>query len=251
MPVAHIEAGLRSFDRTMPEEHNRVLTDHLSDILLVHSEERDRQPRARGNRPRLGALRRQHDDRLAARAPSTPPASAAAWEQFGVEPGDYALVTLHRPALVDDPAMLAAVIDGHRSSLAARCRSSSRSIRARSPASRTAATTAGWPTPACALATPLGYLDFLGLEADAAFVVTDSGGVQEETTALGVRCFTLRDTTERPVTVASSARTPSSARARSGCSKSRRCSSVRSQERSSLVGMGGRQHAQRVCCTPP
>jgi UDP-N-acetylglucosamine 2-epimerase (non-hydrolysing) len=195
--LAHIESGLRSFDRTMPEEHNRVLTDHVSDVLLAHSEE------AIINLSREGITSGVHlvgntmiDSLLehldAARARRT-------WERFDVEPGGYALVTLHRPTLVDDPERLAAVTDGlialaaaqpvvfpvHPRTLA--------NLRASGGDERLNA--AG-----VHVSEPLGYLDFLCLEADAAFVVTDSGGVQEETTALGVRCFTLRDSTERRVT---------------------------------------------------
>ena len=112
----------------------------------------------------------------------------------GLEPGSYLLVTLHRPALVDGPLLVEA-IDALERGRRARCRSSSRSIRGPGRCSATA-------TPArVRLTDPVGYLDFLSLEADAAAVLTDSGGIQEETTYLGVPCFTLRDNTERPVTV--------------------------------------------------
>ena len=121
------------------------------------------------------------------------------WEQFGLAAGGYALVTLHRPALVDDPAKLAAVTDGlialaadHPILFPVHPRTL-RNLEAAGDDRRLRE--AGVIT-----TEPLGYLDFLCLEADAAFVVTDSGGVQEETTALGVRCFTLRDSTERRVT---------------------------------------------------
>ena len=122
------------------------------------------------------------------------------WEQFGLEPGGYALVTLHRPALVDDPAKLAAVTDG-LIALAATAPVALPGAPADARAtSKRPATTARLRDAGVLATEPLGYLDFLCLEADAAFVVTDSGGVQEETTALGVRCFTLRDSTERRVT---------------------------------------------------
>ena len=119
--------------------------------------------------------------------------------RLGLDEGGYGLLTLHRPALVDDVACC------RRPSTAScgsrrECRSSSRSIRGRATVCETGldAQLAG---SGVHLTDPLGYLDFLGLESAARFVLTDSGGVQEETTALGVRCFTLRDTTERPVTV--------------------------------------------------
>jgi UDP-N-acetylglucosamine 2-epimerase (non-hydrolysing) len=121
------------------------------------------------------------------------------WERYGVEPGGYGLVTLHRPALVDDEGLLRAVAE--------RLLLLSREVRLVFPVHpRTRLRLerlrlADFPGPRIGLTDPLGYHDFLGLEAEARFVLTDSGGVQEETSALGVRCFTLRDTTERPVTV--------------------------------------------------
>jgi UDP-N-acetylglucosamine 2-epimerase (non-hydrolysing) len=197
LPVAHLEAGLRSFDPTMPEEVNRKLTDHVSDLLLAHSASALENLAAEGIPPERVELvgntmittLLRHVDAARAREP---------WARFGLEPGAYALVTLHRPALVDGREQLEATLAG-LDALAAdlpvlfpvhprtRERLEAQGIAPRSERVR--------------LAEPLGYLDFLGLEAGARVVVTDSGGVQEETTALGVRCFTLRDTTERPVTV--------------------------------------------------
>jgi UDP-N-acetylglucosamine 2-epimerase (non-hydrolysing) len=196
--LAHIEAGLRSFDRTMPEEHNRKLTDHVSDVLLTHS------PDANENLVREGIPAEwvhlvgntmidsllEHVERARDVRP---------WERFGAEPGSYALVTLHRPSLVDDAERLAAVTEGlialgrehplvfpvHPRTLA-RLDASEGGRQLRDAGVH--------------VSPPLGYYDFLGLEAEARFVITDSGGVQEETSALGVRCFTLRDTTERPIT---------------------------------------------------
>jgi UDP-N-acetylglucosamine 2-epimerase (non-hydrolysing) len=196
--LAHIEAGLRSFDRTMPEEHNRVLTDHVSDILLAHSEEAILNLSREGISP--GSVHLVGNTMIDSLLEHLEAARARrSWEQFGLAPGDYALVTLHRPTLVDDPAKLAAVTDGlialaadhavlfpvHPRTLS-NLEATGDDLRLRE--ARVIATE------------PLGYLDFLCLEADAAFVVTDSGGVQEETTVLGVRCFTLRDSTERRVT---------------------------------------------------
>ena len=195
--LAHIESGLRSFDRTMPEEHNRVLTDHVSDILLAHSEEAITNLQREGITSGVHLVGNTMIDSLLEHLETA--RTRKAWERFGLEPGTYALVTLHRPTLVDDPAKLSAVADGlialadgqpvlfplHPRTL--------RNLGAAGVDSRL--------RDAGVIATePLGYLDFLCLEADAAFVVTDSGGVQEETTVLGVRCFTLRDSTERRVT---------------------------------------------------
>ena len=196
--LAHIESGLRSFDRAMPEEHNRKLTDHLSDVLLVHSEEGIVNLSREGIDP--GSVHLVGNTMIDSLLEHLDAArDRRSWEEYDVEPGEYALVTLHRPALVDDPEKLAAVTDGlialagmlpilfpiHPRTLA-RLQENGDDRRLQDAGVRAAA--------------PLGYLDFLCLQADAAFVVTDSGGVQEETTALGVRCFTLRDSTERRVT---------------------------------------------------
>jgi UDP-N-acetylglucosamine 2-epimerase (non-hydrolysing) len=199
IPVAHLEAGLRSYDRSMPEEHNRVLTDHVSDLLLTHSES------ALDNLVREGIdadlVRFVGNTMIDSLFASLDRARALEqWRAAGVEPRGYALVTLHRPALVDDPLLLTATAAGlaelsatlpvvfpvhprtasHLEALGLGDRLRGSGVR---------------------LVEPLGYLEFIGLEADAALVLTDSGGVQEETSALGVPCFTLRDTTERPVTV--------------------------------------------------
>ena len=195
IPVAHLEAGLRSYDRTMPEEHNRVVADHLSSLLLAHSASAVENLAAEGiagahvhliGNTMIDSL---FEHLAAARA-------AEPWDALGVEPGGYGLVTLHRPALVDDPALLREAADA-LTALAVDVpivfpvhpRTRARLEELRIDAS------------ALVLTAPLGYLEFLGLEAEARFLLTDSGGVQEETSALGIRCFTLRDTTERPVTV--------------------------------------------------
>jgi UDP-N-acetylglucosamine 2-epimerase (non-hydrolysing) len=196
--IAHIEAGLRSFDRAMPEEHNRVLTDHVSDILLAHSEEAILNLSREGISP--GSVHLVGNTMIDSLLEHLDAARARrSWEQFGLAAGGYALVTLHRPALVDDPAKLGAVTDGlialaaHQAVLFPVHPRTLRNLEATGDDRRL--NEAGVIT-----TQPLGYLDFLCLEADAAYVVTDSGGVQEETTALGVRCFTLRDSTERRVT---------------------------------------------------
>jgi len=195
IPVAHLEAGLRSYDRRMPEEHNRVLTDHLSSVLLVHSEG------AIGNLEREGIEAGIHFvgntmiDSVLAHVEAA--RAAAPWEALGLEPGSYGLVTLHRPAVVDDPALLARVVEG-LSALAAHA-----PVvfpvhpRTRARLGRPDALEAAGLIPT----SPLGYLAFLGLQAEARYVLTDSGGIQEETSALGIPCFTFRDLTERPVTV--------------------------------------------------
>lgn len=192
--VVHVEAGLRSRDWAMPEEVNRVATDRLSDLLLAPSADAVDNLLAEGYRPDQVVLvgnvmidtLRANIDRARQRAvPQT----------MGLSPKKYALVTLHRPSNVDDSQALTALM-GALTKL---------SIdlpvvfpahpRTRARLNEVDVAGSVW------VVDPLGYLDFLGLQADAALVVTDSGGVQEETTALGVPCLTARDSTERPVTV--------------------------------------------------
>jgi UDP-N-acetylglucosamine 2-epimerase (non-hydrolysing) len=195
IPVAHLEAGLRSFDPTMPEEHNRVVADHLSTILLAHSASAVDNLAAEGIAgPHVQLVGNTMIDSLFRHLDAA--RSGEPWRTLGVEPGGYALVTLHRPALVDDPAQLGEAIDALRA-LAER----QPVVFPAHPRTTARLDALGVDTSALIVTPPLGYLDFLGLEAEAAFVVTDSGGVQEETSALGVPCFTLRDATERPVTV--------------------------------------------------
>jgi UDP-N-acetylglucosamine 2-epimerase (non-hydrolysing) len=200
LPVAHIESGLRSFDETMPEEANRRLTDHLSRILFAHSEGAAANLHREGiDANRIHIVGNTMIDSVLRYLPAA--VARSPWSSLAVEPADYALVTLHRPALVDDPELLQRMIDalaglGHRLPI----------IFPVHPRTEMRLLEGGLDREGLAdknirLCPPLGYLDFLGLEANAAVVLTDSGGVQEETSALGVRCFTLRDTTERPITV--------------------------------------------------
>ena len=194
VPVGHVEAGLRSFDRTMPEETNRILTDSVSDLLFIHS------PEARENLLREGhAAERIHyagntmiDTLVAMRAAIEATGAPA---KHGVEPGAYLVVTLHRPALTDGPLLAEAL--ARLAELAEQLPV----VFPIHPRTRAAAAAQGIDTGALTLTEPVGYLEFLGLVAGAAGVLTDSGGIQEETTYLGVPCFTLRDNTERPVTV--------------------------------------------------
>lgn len=195
IPVAHLEAGLRSYDPAMPEEHNRIVTDHLSAILLTHS------PNAVANLEAEGIAGDQVHlvgntmiDSLLAHVDAA--RAAAPWERLGVAPGGYGLVTLHRPALVDDSQRLRETAD----SLSELARETPIVFPVH-PRTQARLEALDVDTSALVLTPPLGYLDFLGLEAEARFLLTDSGGVQEETSALNVPCFTLRDTTERPITV--------------------------------------------------
>lgn len=197
IPTTHLEAGLRSFDRTMPEEINRVLTDAISDLLLTPSADAD-ENLAREGIPaeRIVRVGNAMIDSLLTHLPRARAANPGA--RFGVRSGEYALLTLHRPSNVDDGDRLADLL-GAVAEVAARLPV----IFPVHPRTAQRLSDTGFAVPeGLRLSEPLGYLDFLGLEADARLVLTDSGGIQEETTALGVPCLTLRTTTERPITVA-------------------------------------------------
>ena len=197
IPVAHVESGLRSFDRSMPEEINRIVTDHLSSMLFTT------EPSGNDNLLKEGIFSWQvhfvgntmidslmaHLDKALAGKP---------WQRFNLEPGSYGLVTLHRPANVDDLSTLTEI------GLALKEVSGELPLlfpvhpRTRDRLEQTLP-----DCPPIRIVEPLGYLDFLGLMAKARLVLTDSGGIQEETTILGVSCVTMRSNTERPITVES------------------------------------------------
>lgn len=206
VPVIHVEAGLRSYDRMMPEEINRVLTDQISDLLFTT--ERD----AHLNLAREGIdERRIHFvgnvmiDTLLSHLPSaTPPektfAAASDPDVFVRSAEGYALVTLHRPSNVDSPDVLQPLLH-----TLVRVSESIPVVFPVHPRTRARVDAAGLShvlrRPSILELEPLGYLEMLGLMAKARMVLTDSGGIQEETTALGIPCVTLRDSTERPITV--------------------------------------------------
>ena len=202
VPVAHVEAGLRSFDRTMPEEINRLLTDQISDLLFTTEASGFENLVREGIPPgKIHFVGNTMIDTLLAHR-----ARAAAMNvpaRLGVEPGKYGLLTLHRPSNVDDPVVFDRLLEGiagvsvdvpiffpihprtrPRISESPRAAGLEQSGRLR-------------------LMEPLGYLEFVGLMESSRVVLTDSGGIQEETTILGVPCLTLRENTERPVTVSS------------------------------------------------
>jgi UDP-N-acetylglucosamine 2-epimerase (non-hydrolysing) len=196
VPVAHVESGLRSFDLTMPEEVNRIVADRFGSHLFLHSEEAIGNLRAEGiGAERMHFVGNTMIDTLVALEERIAAAGAAA--RLDLSPGSYLLVTLHRPALVDGPLLAETV--AQLSHLARQMPvvfpvhpRTRKMMEALDPGSAPAGLT---------LIEPLGYLDFLSLLTDARAVLTDSGGIQEETTYLGVPCFTLRANTERPVTV--------------------------------------------------
>ncbi len=197
--VAHLEAGLRSFDWGMPEEINRILTDRLSDVLLTHSPEAEPNLLREGIDPdRIHLVGNTMIDSL--RRFEVAATERAVWERYGLAPGSYVLVTLHRPSNVDDPSRLERIVDG-LVDLAAD-NAVVFPVHPRTRASFDAAgLTARLQAADVQLLEPVGYLDFLSLELGAGAALTDSGGIQEETSALGVPCFTLRANTERPITI--------------------------------------------------
>jgi UDP-N-acetylglucosamine 2-epimerase (non-hydrolysing) len=198
--IAHIEAGLRSYDRTMPEEINRIVTDALSDLLLTPS------PDANDNLAREGipahkirfvgnvmidTLHRNLDKSLA----------SGILSELGLTPGGFGVVTLHRPSNVDSRSALRDII-----SALSDIQKQLPLVFPMHPRTRSRLTEFGLMDTFASLhgitiLPPLGYLDFLRLYSQSRLVLTDSGGVQEETTALGIPCLTLRENTERPITV--------------------------------------------------
>ena len=183
----------------MPEEHNRKLTDHLSSLLLAHSAGAlDNLARESIPASRVHLVGNTMIDSLHAHLPAA--RARAPWAAHDVEPGEFVLVTLHRPALVDDDALLTRTVNALAGVAAWRPVVFAVHPRTHGHLERLGLVPllrrAG-----VRVCGPLGYFEFLGMEAAAAAVVTDSGGVQEETSALGVPCFTLRSSTERPITV--------------------------------------------------
>lgn len=198
--VAHVEAGLRSFDRDMPEEINRLLTDAISDLLFVSEpsgvENLKKEGVADGKVHFVGNVmidtllkhRRRADE-------------SKILDQFSLSPRGYAVVTLHRPSNVDDAKTLGGILDAfdeiaRRMPIIFPMHPRTRKNVGALGLGRQLESISNLKTPE-----PLGYLDFLKLMSDAAVVLTDSGGIQEETTILGVPCLTLRENTERPVTI--------------------------------------------------
>ncbi|MDX6277573.1 MAG: hypothetical protein QOJ72_1701 [Nocardioidaceae bacterium] len=193
VPVIHLEAGLRSGDWAMPEEINRVVCDRVSDLLLCHSDEAIDNLVGEGiARDRAVMVGNTMIDSLMRLLPAA--RAGGALSRLRISPRDYVLVTLHRPSLVDDPPSLAAVFD-----VLAEVARELPVIFPMHP--RTRARLSGDVPSGMLVTEPLEYLDFIALEEEARLVITDSGGVQEETSVLGVPCLTYRTTTERPVTI--------------------------------------------------
>jgi len=198
IPVAHVEAGLRSFDRTMPEEINRLVTDAIAELLFVTEQSAiDNLEREGVDATRVHFVGNVMIDSLLAHRSAA--ASSDAVERLGLAAGGYAVLTLHRPANVDAPAVLRGILDPL--SDLARTMPIVFPVHPRTRAALSQHASMLSAGHGIRLVDPLGYLDFVRLMSDARLVLTDSGGIQEETTILGVACVTIRDNTERPVTV--------------------------------------------------
>ncbi|MGH9530131.1 MAG: non-hydrolyzing UDP-N-acetylglucosamine 2-epimerase [Terriglobales bacterium] len=188
--VGHVEAGLRSFDRTMPEEINRIVTDRLSDLLFTPSEDGDFNLKREGApQEKIHFVGNVMIDSLMRLLPLAAKCSIES-------PKRFALVTLHRPANVDDSQTLKKILDalvavGDELDI----------IFPVHPRTRQRIEQFGFQTQKLHLLEPLPYIEFLALQTRAAVVITDSGGIQEETTYLGIPCLTIRPNTERPITV--------------------------------------------------
>lgn len=200
IPVAHIEAGLRSFDRTMPEEINRIVTDSISDLLFTSCADADNNLTKEGiPKSKVFFVGNIMIDSLLNALPMANENNIL--ERLGVSADDFCLVTLHRPGNVDEKSNLAKILNGlgevsrlcpviypcHPRTMKNIQKFKLLPILRKHPDMR--------------ICDPVGYMDFVNLTEHAEFVLTDSGGIQEETTVLGVPCLTLRDNTERPVTV--------------------------------------------------
>jgi UDP-N-acetylglucosamine 2-epimerase (non-hydrolysing) len=194
--VAHVEAGLRSFDRTMPEEINRLLTDQLSDLLLTPSPDADENLLREGIDPlRIARVGNVMIDTLFMQLERA--RSSTILDDLGLNAREFAVITLHRPSNVDDPESLGRLFFA--------LGEIGRVLKIIFPAHpRTQSRMLEFgirPPQGVVMIEPLGYLDFLKLWSSSRMVLTDSGGLQEETTALGIPCLTLRENTERPITI--------------------------------------------------
>ena len=198
--LAHVEAGLRSRDRSMPEEINRIVTDAIADLLLTPSRDADHNLIAEGipaGKIRfVGNIMIDTLHQLLGRS-----RESGLLQRMALEPRGFCVMTLHRPSNVDDPETLRGILDAvsaiqEKIPVVFPMHPRTRARLAEFNLARLAA-----GMPGLKLTEPLGYLDFLSLYSNARMVLTDSGGIQEETTVLGIPCLTMRDTTERPITI--------------------------------------------------
>ncbi len=198
--LVHVEAGLRSFDRTMPEEINRIVTDSISDLLFCTEQAGvDNLAREGINHDKVHLVGNVMIDSLLRNRQKAE--TSAILQELGLEPREYALLTLHRPSNVDDPAAFGRLLDAleviqRQLPIVFPIHPRTRKVLAASPLGRRVGELSG-----LRIVDPVGYLDFVKLMAHARLVLTDSGGIQEETTILEVPCLTLRQNTERPITI--------------------------------------------------
>lgn len=201
LTVAHLEAGLRSRDWTMPEEINRIVTDSISDILWTPSPDGDENLRNEGVAPeritRVGNVMMDSYELMRPRIEAETPRDG-----FGLAAKGYGIVTLHRPANVDRAETLGPLVEALKAAAA-----KIPLLFPLHPRTRKSLETHGLldgflAAPGVHVAEPINYIRFMGLVREAALVITDSGGIQEETTYLDIPCITLRDNTERPITIA-------------------------------------------------
>ena len=204
--VAHVEAGLRSFDRTMPEELNRILTDNLSDFLFTTEQGAKKNLICEGiAEEKMHFVGNVMVDTLLKHR--TRAAALNMSQKLGMQRGTYGLLTLHRPSNVDDEHTLSEILEAideisKQLTIIFPCHPRTRQRLSNGKfAHLLSVEQPGRPQARLVVLDPLGYLEFLSLMSDARLVMTDSGGIQEETTVLGVPCLTLRHNTERPVTV--------------------------------------------------
>ncbi len=200
LAVAHLEAGLRSGDRTMPEEINRIVTDSIADILWTPSPDADENLISEGvDAARISLVGNIMLDSYELMRPRIE--QAAAHAEFGLKQGGYGVVTLHRPVNVDTSEALIAVIDELTRAAAQLPLVFPLHPRTRARLDEFDLYETSSKAEGIHLTAPMGYASFMGLVQGARLVITDSGGIQEEATYLGIPCLTLRDTTERPITI--------------------------------------------------
>ena len=198
VPVAHVEAGLRSFDRSMPEEINRLLTDAIADYLFVTEKSGMENLKREGvDESKIFFVGNVMIDTLIRLLPKAD--ESAILKSYDVNKGDYVLMTLHRPSNVDNDAFLHKLGDVFETLAKKKTLIFPVHPRTRSNIERIGLN--GQLSDNVILSDPIGYIDFLHLTKNAGLIITDSGGIQEESTYLGVQCITVRDNTERPVTV--------------------------------------------------
>jgi UDP-N-acetylglucosamine 2-epimerase (non-hydrolysing) len=200
IPVAHLEAGLRSRDRRMPEEINRLITDSLADLLWTPSRDADRNLMAEGvSQERIdfvGNIMIDSYEMLSQRIDA-----AGTRARLDLQPGHYGVVTLHRPSNVDDPDTLRLLLNQLVEASKAISLVFAVHPRTRKSINRFGLEALIKESTSLRLIEPIGYIEFMNLVKDSALALTDSGGLQEETTYLGIPCLTLRANTERPITV--------------------------------------------------